>query len=180
MAILIFGKGYLGSRLAAAWPGAILSDARIDDKAAVLRAIDEHHPEAVVNAAGKTGTPNVDWCETHQAETFRANTIGALTLAEACQERNVYFLHLGSGCIFYGPSPDPNGWRENDFANPEAYYSRTKYAADLLLSHLPNVGVARLRLPIDSVPSPKNLIDKLSSYKQVVDVENSVTVIEDL
>ena len=108
--------------------------------------------DAVINCAGKTGRPNVDWCETHQPETYRANVVGALTLADACAAEGAYLLHLGSGCIFYGPSPHPGGWREDDFANPTAFYSRTKYAADLVLSRLPNVGIARLRMPIDGVP----------------------------
>lgn len=180
MKILIFGKGYLGQRLAGAWPDAILSDVRIDDLDAVRRELDRHTPDAVVNTAGKTGKPNVDWCESHQTETARSNIIGALTLAEACKERNLYLLHFASGCIFYGPSPDPRGWTESDFANPTAFYSRTKYAADLALSKMPNVGIARLRMPIDNIPSSRNLIDKLSQYSQVIDVENSVTVVEDL
>ncbi|HEU0051300.1 MAG TPA: sugar phosphate nucleotidyltransferase [Patescibacteria group bacterium] len=180
MKILIFGKGNIGSRMANAWPDAVLSDARIEDKAAVLKAIDEYKPDTIVNAAGKTGKPNVDWCEAHQKETYESNVIGPLALASACQEKGVHLIHLASGCIFYGPSPDPRGWREDDFANPEAFYSRTKYAADLVLSRLPNVAIARLRMPIDSIPNSRNLIDKLASYKQVIDVENSVTVVDDL
>lgn len=180
MKILIFGNGYLGNRLLKAWPEAAMSMAMIDDKAAVLKALDEHKPDAVVNCAGATGVPNVDWCESHQAETFRSNAIGPMVLADACAEKGVYLLHLGSGCIFYGPSPDPAGWRETDFANPSAFYSRTKYAADLVLSKMPNVGIARLRMPIDSTPGPRNLINKLAQYKQIVDVENSVTVVDDL
>jgi glucose-1-phosphate thymidylyltransferase len=180
MKILIFGKGFIGTRFAHEWPDAILSSVRIDDAAAVAKALDEHRPDAVVNAAGKTGRPNVDWCETHQTETCASNVIGPLVLASACQARGVYLLHLSSGCIFYGPSPSPSGWREDDFANPVSYYSRTKYAADLLLSRLPNVGIVRLRMPIDRIPNERNLIDKLSGYKQVIDVENSVTVIDDL
>lgn len=180
MKILIFGKGYVGTRLAGAWPEAVLSEARIDDAVAVRAALDEHKPDAVLNAAGKTGSPNVDWCESHQVETYRSNVIGALTLAEVCQEKNVYLLHLASGCVFYGPSPDPRGWLEEDFANPTAFYSRTKYATDLVLSRLPNVGIARLRMPIDCMPGTRNLIDKLSRYTQVIDVENSVTIVEDL
>ena len=181
MKILIIGKGYLGSRMAEAWKDdAILTDVFITDKNSVFKLIDEHKPDAIVNAAGMTGTPNVDWCETHQAETFESNAVLPMILAEACQERGVYLLHLGSGCIFYGPSPDPAGWRESDFANPSAFYSRTKYAADLILSRLPNMGIARLRMPIDSRPAPRNLINKLAAYKQVVDVENSVTIVDDL
>lgn len=180
MTILIFGKGYIGTRMAHTWPGAILSDARIDQRDAVLNAIDEHHPDVIVNAAGKTGKPNVDWCETHQAETCQSNIVGPLVLASAAAERGVHLIHLASGCIFYGASPDPRGWRENDFANPEAFYSRTKYAADLILSRFQHVAIARLRMPIDSAPNPRNLIDKLASYQQVIDVENSVTVVDDL
>lgn len=180
MNILIFGNGYLANRIKLAWPDTIVSDVRIDDRTAVGRALDEIRPDAVVNTAGKTGKPNVDWCETHQEETYRSNVVGALTLAEECRAHHIYLLHLGSGCIFYGPSPDPKGWTEDDFANPSAFYSRTKYAADLILSKLSGVGIARLRMPIDHLPSSRNLIDKLSKYSQIIDVTNSVTVIEDL
>lgn len=181
MKILIFGaNGWVGQKMLEAWPEAVPSYARIDDKKAVLQELDLHKPDAVVNAAGRKGKPNVDWCETHQFETVRDNTIAPLVLAEACRERNLYLLHLGTGCVFYGASPDPKGWREYDHANPEAVYSRSKYAADLALSTYPNVAVVRLRMPIDSEPSQGNLIDKLASYSQIIDVENSVTVIPDL
>jgi dTDP-4-dehydrorhamnose reductase len=178
--VLVFGRGFLGRRFARELPGATLHAADICDQAAVRAALAEHRPEAVINAAGKTGRPNVDWCETHQEETLRSNVEGALVLARECARAGAYLLHLASGCIFYGPSPSPGGWREDDFANPKAFYSRTKFAADLVLSRLPNVGVARLRLPVDHEPSPRNLITKLSTYPRVSDVANSVTVVDDL
>lgn len=180
MKILIFGKGYFGRRLADFWPDAVISDVHVNSAEDALKEIERVQPDAVVNATGVTGTPNIDWCETHQVETAHGNTAVPLMIAQACQAKNVYLIHLGSGCIFYGPSPDPKGWRESDPTFPLAYYSRTKYAADLLLSQMPNVAIARLRLPIDVIPSPKNLVDKLSKYKQVLDVENNVTLVEDL
>ena len=180
MKTLVFGAGFIGTRLSRDLPDATLSRADVTDRAAVREELARHTPDVVVNAAGKTGKPNVDWCESHQHETYRSNVNGALTLADACAERGTYLLHLGSGCIFYGDSPSPGGWREDDYANPSAFYSRTKYAADLVLSRLPNVGVARLRMPIDDAPSFRNLITKLASYSSVVDVENSVTVVDDL
>jgi dTDP-4-dehydrorhamnose reductase len=180
MKTLIFGRGFLGHRLAESVPNSYLSDVDITRAAAVRAEIAKHQPGAVINCAGKTGTPSVDWCESHPIETYRSNVIGPLTLAEACAEAGVYLLHFGSGCVFYGVSPAPGGWREDDHANPSALYSRTKYAADLVLSRMPNVGIARLRMPIDSRPGPRNLITKLSRYPQVIDVENSVTVVDDL
>jgi len=180
MAILIFGAGFLGNRLKEELPGALLSTADVTDRSAVAGELRAHAAHAVINCAGKTGKPNVDWCDQHPIETQRANVIGPLVLAEACAQAGAYLLHLGSGCIFYGASPQPGGWREDDFANPSSFYSRSKYAADLVLGRLPNVAIARLRMPIDSRPGPRNLITKLASYRQVIDVENSVTVVDDL
>jgi 3,5-epimerase/4-reductase len=180
MKVLVFGRGFMGTRLQRDLPGAVLDPADIADEVAVRAAIAQHKPDAVVNAAGKTGRPNVDWCETHALETSRSNTEGPIVLARACAASDLYLLHLGSGCIFYGPSPSPGGWREDDFANPTSLYSRTKYAADLVLSRMPNVGIARLRMPIDGHPGSRNLITKLAGYRQVIDVENSVTIVEDL
>jgi dTDP-4-dehydrorhamnose reductase len=180
MTIVVFGAGFLGTRLSQEIPGAVLSAADIADRAAVAHELEAHAATAVINAAGKTGKPNVDWCEKHPLETQRSNTVGPLVLSDACAAAGVYLLHLGSGCIFYGPSPTPGGWREDDYANPSSFYSRSKYAADLLLSKLPGVGIARLRMPIDGRPGARNLITKLAGYTQVIDVENSVTIVDDL
>ncbi|KAL9167426.1 hypothetical protein ABFS82_05G097200 [Erythranthe guttata] len=38
-------------------------------------------PTHVFNAAGVTGRPNVDWCESHRVETIRTNVVGKLTCA---------------------------------------------------------------------------------------------------
>jgi 3,5-epimerase/4-reductase len=180
MNVTIFGAGFLGERFARELPGAELSRADITDEAAVRAVLRAKGARAVLNCAGKTGRPNVDWCETHQEETYRANALGPMVLARACAAEGAYLLHLGSGCVFYGDSPSPGGWREDDHANPTAFYSRTKYAADLVLSRLPDVGIARLRMPIDGAPGERNLITKLAQYKQVIDVANSVTVVSDM
>ena len=171
----------MGNRIAKAWPDAIFSEAMITDKASMLAEIDTHKPDAVLNAAGVRGRPNVDWCDEHQMETILGNTLLPIVLAEACAERGVYLLHMGSGCIYYGDSPQADkAWREEDFGNPEPTYTRSKYAADLVLSTLPNVGIARIRMPIDQVPSSGNLIDKLASFAKVADVANSVTIVDDM
>lgn len=183
---LVFGSGYLATGCAEGLPGAVVlgRDAprvELTDGPAVAAALRTYRPSAVLNAAGRTGTPNVDWCEEHKAETYRSNVVGALVLAEACAAAGVPLVHLGTGCVFYGPSPHPGGaWREDDVANPVSFYSRTKYAADLVLGQLPSVAVLRIRMPLDHRPGPKNLITKLASYRRVIDVANSVTFLDDL
>ena len=180
MKILIIGKGYLGNRCHESWSNSILTDKKINNLQDVLDLIKEYKPDCILNSAGIVGKPNVDWCETNQLETIKGNTILPIIIAEACQKKNIYLLHIGTGCIFYGESPSEGGWKENDYANPIAVYTRSKYAADLVLSTLDNVGIARIRMPIDSKPNPANLIDKLLNYPKIVDVENSVTIIEDM
>jgi len=180
MKILIIGNGYIGSRCAKEWPDAILSGIILNSVDEVVKLLEEHQPDVVLNAAGIVGKPNVDWCENNQLETFKGNAVLPIMIAEACAQKNIYLLHIGSGCIFYGDSPDSQGWREDDFANPVAVYTKSKYAGDLALMTFPNVGIARIRMPIDSIPYKGNLIDKLASYKKVIDVKNSITVVDDL
>ena len=180
MKILILGNGYIGNRCLNEWDDAVISDKRINNIDDAMAILEEYKPDAVLNSVGIKGKPNVDWCETHQGETIWGNIVVPIMLAQACQKKNIYLLHIGSGCVFYGDSPDPKGWTENDFANPQATYSKSKYAADLALSELPNVGIGRIRMPLDNIPSPGNIIDKLVTYKKIIDVENSLTVIEDM
>lgn len=180
MKILIIGKGYIGQRCLENWDNAQISDKKIFSAEDALGVLEEYQPDVVLNAAGVRGKPNVDWCEDHQFETFEGNVKLPLNIAQACKEKNIYLLHIGSGCVFYGESPDPKGWKEDDFANPVAYYSKCKYAADLVLGSLPNVGIARIRVPLDDRPYPGNIIDKLAHYPKIIDVENSITVIPDM
>ena len=182
MKILIFGKGYIANRCKDIWGDeATISQKKVFSVADAAGEIAAHQPDVVFNAAGVTGRPNVDWCEDHPRENTLGNAIMPMVLAEACQEAGVYLLHMGSGCIFYGDSPhEDKKWREDDFGNPSATYSRAKWAADLALTTLPNVGIGRIRMPIDNVPSERNLIDKLAKYPKIIDVENSVTIIEDM
>jgi len=183
MRILIIGNGYLGNRCKNVWSesAAIESARNLETNYDVLKLLDKHQPDAVLNASGRKGELNVDWCEAHQTETMIGNVKLPILIAEACQERSVYMLHMGSGCIFYGRSPHADdAWRESDFGNPKPVYSRSKWAADLVLSTLSNVGIARIRMPIDWIPNPGNLIDKLASYPKITDVENSVTIVDDM
>lgn len=182
MKILIFGAGYVGNRCKNAWgDDAELSTVHVSTKQDALAEIQRVQPDAVLNAVGVTGVPNVDWCDSHQTETIVGNVVVPILIAQACQEAGVYLLHMGSGCIFYGDAPHADKmWREDDFGNPLPTYSRSKWAADLALSTLPNVGIARIRMPIDHEPGARNLINKLAAYPKVIDVENSVTILDDM
>lgn len=179
MKYLIFGfEGWLAQKFNGFLDDSLVSDVDITDLPAVRKELDEKKPKVVINAAGMTGRPNIDWCEEHKLETIAGNVTGPLNILQACEERKIYWVHLGSGCVFQGDGPNGKGFKEDDEANPPSFYSWTKYWADQILKHFP-VLIVRLRLPIDIESSHRNLIDKLTKYSQVINAENSVTVIPD-
>jgi len=78
-------------------------------------------PEFVINAAGYTGKPNVDACETARADTLAGNTLLPQTIAHACAAAGIPWGHVSSGCIFSGAKVALNGQTraEKDMTRPE-------------------------------------------------------------
>lgn len=179
MKILVFGsKGWLGQEFLKIYPSAVAASADIADQAAVSAAFDAHEPDIVINTAGKTGRPNVDWCEDHKLETVRSNVTGPLVLLEECMKRDVYMVHLSSGCIYEGDNGG-GGFAETDPPNfAGSYYARTKIWSDQILKEFP-VLVLRLRMPFDHSLNDRSLITKIMRYPRVLDVENSITYLPD-
>ncbi|HXV26482.1 MAG TPA: sugar nucleotide-binding protein [Candidatus Paceibacterota bacterium] len=183
--------GWLGTKLATRLDANMIR-ADIADAHRVGMILDAYKPDVIVNCVGRAGPPtaqrgradipqNIDWCNLNDAtrwETVRSNVLGVRILAAACSARGIKIYHLSSGCIFDGPSPGPDGWRETDEPAPVSFYGRTKVDGERELP--PDACIIRLRLPVDREPHPRNLIDKLIRYEKVIDVENSVTVIPSL
>ena len=71
---------------------------RMEDQADVHRVLDAIKPTHVINCAGKTGRPNVDWCENNKLETIESNVTGTLILARACNDRGIHLTTLATGC----------------------------------------------------------------------------------
>lgn len=177
--VLVFGgRGYLGGYFRATYPQAVSPEVDVADARAVAAALDRHRPEVVVNCAGKTGRPNVDWCESHRAETLRANVTGALVVLEECLKRGMYLAHLSSGCIYAGDNGGA-GFSEEDRPNfAGSFYSRTKAWADQAMRDFPALTL-RLRMPFDGTRSERNLITKLRGYRRVLTEPNSLTCLPD-
>lgn len=70
--------------------------------ATLLAFLRETKPAFLVNCAGFTGKPNVDACETAQADTLLGNAVLPLTIAHACEIASVPWGHVSSGCIYSG------------------------------------------------------------------------------
>jgi UDP-glucose 4,6-dehydratase len=103
----------------------------LEDRKSILKDIKNINPTHVFNAAGVTGRPNVDWCESHKVETIRTNVVGTLTLADVCKEHNLLMMNFATGCIFEYDQDHQEGsgigFKEEDKPNfTGSFYSKTK------------------------------------------------------
>ncbi|EEF31135.1 NAD dependent epimerase/dehydratase, putative [Ricinus communis] len=159
---------------------------RLEDRSSILADIQNVRPTHVFNAAGVTGRPNVDWCESHKTETIRTNVSGTLTLADVCREHNLLMMNFATGCIFEYDAAHPEGsgigYTEDDKPNfTGSFYSKTKAMVEELLKEYDNVCTLRVRMPISSdLNNPRNFITKISRYNKVVNIPNSMTVLDEL
>lgn len=91
--------GHLNSLLDRNGQNVHTTDVQMENQAEVCRVLDEVKPTHVINCAGKTGRPNVDWCEDHKLETIESNVTGTLILTKACHDRDIHITVLATGCM---------------------------------------------------------------------------------
>jgi dTDP-4-dehydrorhamnose reductase len=179
---IIFGKGFLGTKLEEYLDYRAIdrSEADSTDVSQIERVLDIERPDVVINSVGKTGRPNIDWCESHREETVLSNICAAVNIASECSKRNIYFVHVGSGCIYLGDN-NGQGYTEDDepnFYGPQ-FYAKTKILSEKILKEFPSL-ILRIRMPIDNLPHERNLIDKLKNYTKLIDTQNSMTTVPHL
>ena len=73
--------------------------------------IREHKPSFLVNAAGFTGKPNVDACESAKYESLEGNAVLPGIIREVCEDLKIPWGHISSGCIYSGRR---DGWEGVD------------------------------------------------------------------
>ena len=87
----------------------------------LLKHLQTVKPSFVASAAGYTGKPNVDACETARAETLQGNTLLPQTIAHACAAAGIPWGHVSSGCIYSGAKIEHEGRMsvEKDLTRPD-------------------------------------------------------------
>lgn len=184
--VVLFGsEGWLGQLFKLQLPGVAAVRTDITNSKDVGKLLDQVQPSIVINCAGKTGRPNIDWCEDHPVETMSVNVAGPIILATECAKRQIRMVHLGSGCIYQGTGPgylgNQEGYSETDPPNFRgSLYSRSKILSEEALDAFSGVLQLRLRMPFDGSGHPRCLITKLVNYRSIIDVPNSVTWVSDL
>ncbi|KAM0029161.1 putative NAD(P)-binding domain, NAD(P)-binding domain superfamily [Helianthus debilis subsp. tardiflorus] len=74
------------------------------------------------------------------------------------------------------------GFKEEDTPNfIGSFYSKTKAMVEELLKEYDNVCTLRVRMPISSdLNNPRNFITKIARYNKVVNIPNSMTILDEL
>ncbi|MCM8778388.1 MAG: sugar nucleotide-binding protein [Candidatus Omnitrophica bacterium] len=179
--ILIFGKGFIGTRVQEEF-NCSLTEREILSLKEAEEEIDKFNPKIILNCIGHIGK-NVDECEKDLDKTLQANTFVPLILAELSLRKKIKFIHISSGCIYhfdYKKQKPITEIQPPDFF--DLFYSRTKIYAEEALKALARkipLLILRPRIPLDNRPHPRNLLTKLLKYKKVIDIPNSITYIPD-
>jgi UDP-glucose 4,6-dehydratase len=145
----------------------------------------ENNISLLINAAGFTGKPNVDACESSKYECIQGNAVLPGIIREVCEDLKIPWGHVSSGCIYSDRRSDGEGWSEEDEPNfsfrssPCSFYSGTKALGEEVLEGAENCFVWRLRSPFNDEPSPRNYLQKLLNYENLLEAENSVSHLEE-
>lgn len=151
----------------------------------LIRALEADQPDFLINAAGYTGKPNVDACETDKVNCLFGNAILPGRIAEACETTNTPWGHVSSGCIYTGSRDDGTEFTEADAPNFTfrqnncSFYSGTKALGEEILKDTDNVYLWRLRIPFDNIESPRNYLTKLMSYDNLLEATNSISQLDE-
>ncbi|MEK6757506.1 MAG: sugar nucleotide-binding protein [Nanoarchaeota archaeon] len=173
---IVFGKGFLGTRISNEF-NYTLSNIRITEENSLKNYLRREKPDVVINSVGKTGRPNIDWCEINKEDVISSNILAPVMLSNVCSKENIYLVHIGSGCIYFG-NKGGEGFDEKDepnFYGPQ-FYAKTKILSEKILSEFNHLQL-RIRMPIDDRSHERNLIDKIKKYNKLIDVQNSMTTI---
>jgi dTDP-4-dehydrorhamnose reductase len=136
----------------------------------------------VIWSAGWAGKKNIDDVEATPERSRLQNIWEPLELARRCQKQGKRLLIFSSGCLFDGLHPSGRGWTENDAPNfVHPVYHRDKWELEMRLREFGDaVTIFRFRLPFDGSHHPRNVTQKFSEWKCLMDVNQSFTWIPDL
>lgn len=117
-------------------------------------------------------------------ENINDNLFSPLSLALLCQQRNIHFTYIGTGCIFtyddkHSVEDGVPFFEENAPNFFGSNYSIVKGFTDMLMKQTKTLNL-RIRMPITDEIHPRNFITKITNYEKICSIKNSMSVLDDL
>lgn len=200
MKVLIYGfNGWIGNQvcdlLSKMKINYVKGNVRAENVEELEKEIIEFEPTHIMSFIGRTHGKigeqeytTIDYLEQKGKikENVRDNLYSPMVLAILSNKYNYHYTYLGTGCIFEYDSLHPfgketKGFKENSVPNFfGSAYSIVKGYTDRLMHLFPNVLNVRIRMPITTDLSSRNFITKITNYKKICSVPNSMTVLPEL
>jgi len=115
-------------------------------------------------------------------ENVQDNLYAPICLALLSQKYDIHYTYLGTGCIFnHDTTNNNNGYNED--SEPDFFgssYSIVKGFTDKMMKRFNNVLNVRIRMPITDEINSRNFITKITTYKKICSIPNSMTVLNNL
>ncbi len=191
MFVVLGGSGYVGQAFQKQLTQRDLpfrvvarSDVNYGDRDSLRAFLRQTKPEFVINAAGFTGKPNVDACEVQKTACLEGNAVLPGIIRQVCEDLDLPWGHVSSGCIYTGAKTDGAGFSESDPPNFSfrqdncSFYSGCKALGEEVLEGTDKCFVWRLRIPFDEFDSPRNYISKMMRYDRLLNATNSLSHLE--
>jgi 3,5-epimerase/4-reductase len=129
---------------------------------------------------GKTYT-TIDYLQNQETlqENINDNLYVPLRLGMFCENNDIHFTYLGTGCI-YSYEEEKKVFTEDDVPNFfGSNYSIVKGFTNMLIDKVRCLHL-RIRMPITSEKNPRNFITKITSYEKICSIPNSMSVLDEL
>lgn len=191
---LLYGNGWIGSQVFKCLSNdknnlVVFGKSRVDNKKTLKEEITNFKPDRVISLIGRTHGENyttIDYLELPGKikDNVRDNLFSPVLLATICNNLDIHFTYLGTGCIFnYDSIHTSNECGFSEESEPNFFgssYSVVKGYTDRLMHLFDNTLNVRIRMPITDCDSPRNFINKIISYEKICSIKNSMTVLPEL
>lgn len=200
MKVLLYGRnGWIGQKvydlLVQGGHEVVVGDARAEDMIALEEEIKYVNPTNIISTIGRThgmidgvNYTTIDYLEQKGKlrENIRDNLYSPMILALISNKCDIHYAYLGTGCIFTYDDEHPyeeelNGFKEDSKPNFfGSSYSIVKGYTDMIMKMFNNVLNVRIRMPITDEINSRNFITKITTYKNICSIHNSMTVLPEL
>ena len=200
MKVLLYGRnGWIGQKvydlLVQGGHEVVVGDARAEDRITIEEEIKCVNPTNIISTIGRThgiidgvNYTTIDYLEQKGKlrENIRDNLYSPTILALISNKYGIHYAYLGTGCIFTYDDEHPyeeelNGFKEDSKPNFfGSSYSIVKGYTDMIMKMFDNVLNVRIRMPITDEINSRNFITKITTYKNICSIHNSMTVLPEL
>jgi dTDP-4-dehydrorhamnose 3,5-epimerase-like enzyme/dTDP-4-dehydrorhamnose reductase len=178
--VILGSNGYIGKHLLRHIPKSMGLDTRLENIDELKKYLKILKPKNIISAAGISGKPTIDWCETHKDETIFTNVTCQLQLIHLCKELGVHLTIIGSGAVYNG---NKLFTEEDEPTFKGTFYSRARVVLEDIIrsTYIQDVLYLRVLYPITGDGDHRCFMEKLKTRRSNIhDTKVTVSVLPSL